>query len=169
MYMKSTLCALTLVSGLATAGLAEQLPAPSGEVLLTLSGALANETAEGVVSLDREMLENMETVEFTTSTIWMEDEVTFTGVPLSDVLDYAGAQGDEISAVALNDYKIEIPVSEIEENSPIIAYLMNGELMSRRNKWPLCICYDYDSVAKYRSEVIYSRSIWQLDRIVSNN
>lgn len=169
MYIKSTLCALSLIAGLTSAGLAEQLPAPEGDVLLTLSGTLTHETADGVVTLDREMLENMETVAFTTSTIWMEEEVTFTGVSLRDVLDYAGARGEEISAVALNDYKIEIPVSEIEENSPIIAYLMNGEPMSRRNKGPLWIVYDYDSDAKYRSEVVYSRSIWQLDRIVSTN
>lgn len=169
MSIKPTLCALSLILGLTSEGLAEQLPAPTGDVLLTLSGALTHETADGVVTLDRALLEVMETVEFTTSTIWMEGDVTFTGVPLRDVLDYAGAQGQEISAVALNDYKIEIPVSEIEEDTPIIAYLMNGEPMSRRNKGPLWIVYNYDSDAKYRSEVIYSRSIWQLDRIVSNN
>jgi hypothetical protein len=36
--------------------------------------------------------------------------------------------------------------------------------MSVRDKGPLWVIYPYDS-DDYRSEVIYSRSIWQLDRL----
>ncbi|MDP5360810.1 MAG: oxidoreductase, partial [Paracoccaceae bacterium] len=32
-------------------------------------------------------------------------------------------------------------------------------------KGPLWVVYPYDMSADYRSEVIYYRSIWQLDRI----
>ena len=39
------------------------------------------------------------------------------------------------------------------------------ETMSIRDKGPLWVVYPYDSSADYRTEVIYSRSIWQLDRI----
>ena len=42
---------------------------------------------------------------------------------------------------------------------------MNGEIMSLRDKGPLWVIYPYDQNAAYRSEVTYSRSIWQLDRI----
>ncbi len=42
---------------------------------------------------------------------------------------------------------------------------MNGETMPVRRKGPLWIVYPYDSDEAYRSEAIYSRSIWQLDRI----
>jgi len=34
-----------------------------------------------------------------------------------------------------------------------------------REKGPLWVIYPYDSDAKFRTEVIYSRSIWQLDRL----
>jgi len=37
--------------------------------------------------------------------------------------------------------------------------------MSVREKGPLWVIYPYDSDAKFRTEVIYSRSIWQLDRL----
>ncbi|RYH00603.1 oxidoreductase, partial [Salipiger sp. IMCC34102] len=37
--------------------------------------------------------------------------------------------------------------------------------MQVRDKGPLWIVYPYDDTPEYRSEVIYSRSIWQLDRI----
>ena len=156
-------CALLATAPLA----AETLPAPEGDVMITLSGALENETADGVVQMDMAQLQAMPTQEFTTSTIWVEGDLTFTGVSLKALLKHAGAMGSTIEAVALNDYKVEIPVDSLTDDAPIVAYLMNGEPMSPRDKGPLWIVYPYDSDADYRSEVIYSRSIWQLDRIVA--
>ncbi len=51
------------------------------------------------------------------------------------------------------------------EGGPIIAYLLNGEEMSIRDKGPLWVIYPFDSDADFRSEVVFSRSIWQLDRL----
>ena len=70
-----------------------------------------------------------------------------------------------LRATAINDYTVEIPVSDAVEGGPIIAYSVDGKPMSVRDKGPLWVIYPYDSGAQYRSEVIYSRSIWQLDRI----
>ena len=55
--------------------------------------------------------------------------------------------------------------SDAVEEGPIVAYEMDGKLMSRRDKGPLWLIYPYSSNAEYRTEVIYSRSIWQLDRM----
>ncbi|WP_300020091.1 molybdopterin-dependent oxidoreductase [uncultured Roseobacter sp.] len=166
---KTALFAGTVIVGLATNAIADQLPVPAGPVLLTLSGELAHETTDGTVTLDLEMLKEMAATVITTSTIWMEEEVEFTGVPLRDLLEYAGAQGSTVGAVALNDYKVDIPADEISATTPIVAYLMDGEEMSPRGKGPLWIVYPYDDSPDYRTEVIYSRSIWQLDRIVSSD
>ena len=165
----NTLSALTLIAFTATSAAADTLTAPTGDVLLRISGAIAQENVDGTLSLDLEQLKAMETREFTTSTIWMEDEVTFTGVSLRALLDQAGAEGTAINASALNDYKVEIPVSEITDEAPIVAYLMNGEEMSPRGKGPLWVVYPYDADPAYRSEVVFSRSIWQLDRIEVTN
>jgi hypothetical protein len=37
--------------------------------------------------------------------------------------------------------------------------------MTVRDKGPLWIVYPYDAKPEYRQELIYSRSIWQLDHI----
>ena len=169
MNVLTPLSALILVGLSCGSSVAETLMAPKGEVLLSISGAITQDNGDGVVSLDMSQLEAMETVEFTTSTIWMEDEVTFTGVSRSALLALAGAQGTAINAIALNDYSVEIPVDEITEEVPIVAYLMNGEEMSPRGKGPLWVVYPYDADPAYRSEVVFSRSIWQLDRIEVTN
>ena len=70
-----------------------------------------------------------------------------------------------LKATAINDYAVEIPVEDAVEGGPIIAFMRNGAPMSVRDKGPLWIVYPYDSDPAYQTEVIYSRSIWQLDRI----
>lgn len=129
------------------------------EVLLTFTNG--NE----IVEYDLEALEAMESVTFETSTIWSEGPQVFTGVSLHTFV--AELQIDEgvLLASAINDYTVEIPTSDAVTGGPIIAYLRNGSSMSVRDKGPLWVVYPYDSKAEYQSETIYSRSIWQLDRI----
>jgi len=159
------------VAALAVAALpsfADTLAAPTGPVLLTVSGDLEHTSAgaeAGTVVLDLEILKSLETRSFTTSTIWLEGDITFTGVSLRDILDYAGARGGSVSAVASNDYKVDIPLDSLEPHAPVVAYLLDGAQMSARGKGPLWLVYPYDDDAKYRTEVAYSRSIWQLNRI----
>lgn len=133
--------------------------ASPGEILLTLTGMGAP------IQIDRDRLESMPQTTFSTTTIWTEGEQTFTGVPLNVFFAEMGVSEGRVKAMAVNDYAIEIPVSDGVDGGPIIAYELNGQPMSVRNKGPLWIVYPYDSHPEYRSEVIYARSIWQLDRI----
>jgi len=128
---------------------------------IVLTVAHGGETTE----LDMPALKSMEAREFETTTIWTEGPQTFTGVPLAVLLAELGVTEGTIKATAINDYAVEIPVEDAVEGGPIIAYLLNGDPMSVRDKGPLWVVYPYDSNAAYQTEVIYSRSIWQLDRI----
>ncbi len=118
-----------------------------------------------VTEFDREELVALGAEEISTTTIWTEGIQTFTGVSLHAFLQEVGVTEGTLKATAVNDYAVEVPVEDAVEGGPIIAYLSNGEQMSLREKGPLWIVYPYDSDPKYQTEVIYSRSIWQLDRI----
>jgi hypothetical protein len=144
---------------------AEELATPTGEIVLTISGNIAQTGPDGTAQLDMEMLQALPQRSFETSTIWTEGETSFDGVPLSVLLEWIGAEGETVRATAINDYAVEIPVDSISALAPIVAYEMDGAAMSRRQKGPLWIVYPYDSDTKYQTEVIYSRSIWQLDRL----
>ena len=123
------------------------------------------ETEETARFLDLADLERMEEARFTTSTIWTEGEIEFHGVPMGALLDQMEITAGTLELIAVNDYFVEIPVDEARESAAIIAYRMNGELMSRRDKGPLWLVYPFDSDVKYQSETYYSKSIWQIDRI----
>jgi hypothetical protein len=67
--------------------------------------------------------------------------------------------------VAVNDYKVDISQSRIEDNAPIIANRMNGAPFSIRDKGPLRVVFPFDQSERYQTEEIYSLSIWQLTQL----
>ncbi|KIC50391.1 molybdopterin-dependent oxidoreductase [Tateyamaria sp. ANG-S1] len=103
--------------------------------------------------------------EFTTSTIWTDGKVRFSGVPLKALLDSVEAQGNTVKMIALNDYAVTMPFDELEEDVPLVATRMNGEHMSVRDKGPFWLVYPYDRNWRYRTETKYALSIWQLNRL----
>lgn len=86
-------------------------------------------------------------------------------MPLAALVEMLDISTDTITAQAINDYAVEIPLDEITEDAPLVAYHQNGKPMSRRDKGPLWLVYPYDSDPEYQTEIVYSRSIWQMDRL----
>jgi hypothetical protein len=156
---------LSFAVSLASVSVAQEIGTPSGDVVLTVSGNLSVTNDGEVLRLDSDMLMALPATTIETSTIWTEGLHEFTGVSLADFVAMFGVQEGDFLATAINDYTVEIPFSDAVVGGPIIAYLMDGEAMSVRDKGPLWIIYPYDSDSAYRSEVIYARSIWQLDRV----
>lgn len=134
----------------------------AGPTLLVVSGAIE---AGPEIAFDRAALEALGARTIQTTTIWTDGVTSFTGVPLSALLEAVGAQGTVLRASAINDYSVEIPAADAVPDGPIIAYLRDGSEMSLRDKGPLWIVYPYDADPSYQTEQIYARSIWQLDRI----
>jgi hypothetical protein len=132
----------------------------SDEAVLTINGAI---TAEGgALHFDMAALEALPSVTFSTATNWTDGTPSFTGVALKTLLDAAGATGTEVEAIALNNYSATIPIDSIDEDTPIIAYAIDGAPFSRRDKGPLWVVYPYDEGDAYRNELVYGRSVWQL-------
>ncbi len=144
---------------------AAEIGTPQNDPVLTVNGQIERTNEGDTAVFDMDMLKALPATSFRTSTIWTDDVHRFTGVALDDLLDAVGAQGRTINAIALNDYAVEIPAADAVDGGPIVAYEMDGAEMSVREKGPLWIVYPYDAKADYRTEMIYSRSIWQLDRM----
>lgn len=162
---RSFLHSLAVISLTALPLAASELAAPTGDVLLTVTGNVAATNVDNRAELDLDMLRSLETVRIETSTIWTEGTQVFEGVPLGVLVAELGLQGKTLRATAINDYAVDIPMTDAVEGGATVAYLLNGAPMSVRDKGPLWIIYPYDDDADFRTEVIYSRSIWQLDRI----
>jgi hypothetical protein len=157
-FVRATL-GIVLATGITSETVAE------GRALLTISGEFVINTVGDMIVYDREALTAFPSTTFETSTIWTDGIHTFTGISLQTLAVELGARDGKFLASAINDYTVEIPTTDAVEGGPIIAYLMDGKEMSVRDKGPLWVVYPYDSDSDYRTEVIYSRSIWQLDRL----
>jgi hypothetical protein len=163
--LRSIYQAMAIFAVSATPLWANELAMPKGDVILTVTGMISTTNVDESAQFDLEMLEALDKTEIETSTIWTEGTHSFEGVSLAVFAERLGIEGTTLRATAINDYAVDIPLSDAVENGPIVAYRMDGNTMSVRDKGPLWIIYPYDGNADYRSEVIYSRSIWQLDRI----
>jgi len=150
------LAGISLVTAFAISGVSA---AVAQDIILTV-------THDGQsLTFDRDALEALGTETIETSTIWTEGTHSFEGVSLARLMQEVGAQEGKLIATAVNDYSVDIPLSDAVEDGPLIAMKMDGAEMSLRDKGPLWVIYPYDANSDYRSEVVYSRSIWQLDRL----
>ena len=138
------------------------LDKPTGTVVLTVDGAISQTNNGSQAQFDMAMLEKLPQHSFSTQTPWYPSAVTFTGPLLRDVLAAVGAKGKNITAVALNDYKTEIPIDDATRHDVIVARLMNNRPMRVREKGPLFIVYPFDTKSELRSELYYNRAAWQL-------
>lgn len=138
------------------------LDAPKGKVVLSLTGNVKATNAGARADFDMDQLAALPQVSFTTRTPWFKAPVKFTGPLLRDVLAAADARGSTLTAVALNDYKVEIPADDARQHGVIVARLMDDKPMAVRDKGPLFIVYPFDDKAELKSERFYNRSAWQL-------
>jgi hypothetical protein len=134
------------------------LPKPTGRVILTVKGSMQ-------ADFDDAMLAAMPQRTLKTQTPWHEGVKAFTGPLLRDVLAAAGAQGKTIRAVALNDYKVDIPFDDARTIDVVMARLLDGKPMPVRDKGPLFIIYPFDDRPELRVPQYFSRCAWQLRTI----
>lgn len=127
---------------------------------------LVVDNGEQEKAFDLAALDALPQQQFSTSTIWTEGVITFSGPSLRSVLDAAGVESAaSIEASALNEYAVAFDVEELEQDVPIIATRMDGKTFGPRQLGPLWIVYPFDRNIAYRSDLVYARSLWQLTRI----
>jgi len=150
---------------LALAVFASSPDARAEEILLTLSNA--NVTSATPVKWTRDDLAALPQKQVQTATEWTDGRPVFEGPLARDVI--AGAKGYAekfVKAIAVNDYSVEIPLSDFEQYDVILALSMNGRELSLRDKGPIWIVYPRDSHPELHDPAFNSRWIWQLDRLV---
>ncbi len=145
---------------------AGELASPAGKPILTISGNIEVTNASDSAEFDRAMLEALGMVSFETMTPWYDEPVKFEGVRLDKLMTLVGATGDQVQAIALNDYTTEIPIEDFATHGAIIAIKRDGEYMPVRDKGPLFIVYPYDSDVALQSQTYYGRSAWQLSKLI---
>jgi hypothetical protein len=137
-----------------------------GRPLLTISGRIGVTDDGNLMRLDRASLEAFGTSSLKTKTPWYDGEQHFEGVAMRTLMQALAATGDRITAIALNDYKTEIPMSDTQEFDVLLALKREGAYMPVRDKGPLFIVYPFDSEKRLQSQTYYGRSAWQVSQLI---
>lgn len=150
----------------AARAMASALPVPSSDIILTISGKISVTNRQNTAVFDRPMLEGLGMSSFTTTTPWYDGRITFEGVPMASLMQAVGARGETVTALALNDYATEIPMSDFSRYGVLLALKRDGAYMPVRDKGPLFIIYPFDSDAALKNMRYYSRSAWQVAQLI---
>lgn len=166
-YTRRTLGSFLLASMVPlAAGAANSTASPGGKPVLTVSGRISAPNGATSVSFDMSALESLGLEGFETSTPWYNGSVRFEGVRMNQLMRTVGASGETVTAVALNDYTTELPISDFEKYDVILATKRDGSYMPIRDKGPLFIVYPYDSAPELKAQRYYSRSAWQVTKLI---
>lgn len=141
------------------------LSEPEGDIVLAVSGAIAVQNSKNGAHFDMAMLRGLPTVSLSTGTSVTDGSSSFEGFLLRDFLAGLGATGATLRASALNDYVVDIPMSDIERFDVIVAHSMDGEPLSLQDKGPLWIVYPRDTHPELQDIRYDYRWVWQLNAL----
>ena len=147
--------------------LASPLPAPTGRVLLTLTGDIAHPNVGDEAHFDRDMLEALPSRVIETHTPWHGDRGRYEGPLVRSLLAAVGAEDiEEVCIRALNDFEAQVPVSDFWRHDVILAMTRDGEPLTIREFGPLFVLYPFDDYPELLTEAIRFRSVWHVERII---
>ncbi len=116
-------------------------PPADDEVVLTIEGPTT-------VDFTDAELQQLATVEIDIVEPFIDEQQSFTGVPLADLLDEAGVPVDaRIETIALNDYRHADDVGQWVGNEALLAVFRDGELIPMDQGGPIRIVFDDSSPA----------------------
>lgn len=161
----ATAVALTFATALPATVMAGELPTPTGPVVLVVTGAIENTNADGAAHFDLAMLEALAGRETVIETPWYSGRKSFSGPLISALLEEVGASGETLRVTALNEYSADLPRTDVDDYPVILATRMDGETMSVRMKGPIFVIYPFDVAPELYNEMIFGRSVWQVDAI----
>lgn len=138
----------------------QSLEAIADDVVLTVRLLHPTGTIAATADYAMPQLEALGLAEVVTSPPWTKGKVAFQGVPLIQLTGNSGAS--EITAIALNDYSVSLPVNDIGRYGVILATRMSGKPMAIKEKGPLWIIHPLDGYPELDNQRVHARMVWQV-------
>jgi hypothetical protein len=143
----------------------DDVPPPSGKVVLVVTGGTTTNVGDEL-QLDLAQLDSLASVEYDVDDhLATGERARFSGPLVQTVLELAGAEeGAVMHTAALNDYLVDVPVSDALDLPLMLATRMDGKRMSVANYGPTRFIYPTEGYGL--DPVTYDpRWIWQLRSI----
>src|SRR5699024_3342846 len=112
--------------------------------------------------LNREQLMAIDTQVIETSTPWTEGVNRFEGPLFRRVLEAAGARGERVRVRTLNDYTVDISLSELQQYDVILALQHGGVPLGVRQLGPVFVLYPFADHPALFNQSVRHRSAWHV-------
>ncbi len=133
-----------------------------GDTYLTVTDS----SQDVVVELTEDDLLAMEQFSVHTENEFVDGLAEFTGPLARDVIALLDAlEITTLRLTAVNEYIIEVPVSDILDYDVIFAMSQNGERLSIRDKGPIWVIYPMTDNVELQDRIYNDRLIWQLVKV----
>lgn len=147
-----------------TAG--NEIPEPESELVLTVLGKIGITNSDASIVMDTPTIEAVGVVEYDVHDPFEDRSIVYSGVLMSDLLKVWQVP-DEVEMVrvtALNDYQIEIPISDFYTYPVLLALQADGDYMQPNYRGPAMLVYPMDDF-ELDPISIKRRWIWQIKTI----
>lgn len=142
------------------------IPTPQQEAILTVTGKIGVTNSNSAIRMDRATLEQVGLVEYTVTDPFEERPIRYRGVLMRDLLALwqVAADAQRVQVTALNDYKIDIPISDFHQYPVLFALQADGVYMQPDYRGPAMLVYPID---QYEFDLIAVQRnwIWQIKTI----
>lgn len=155
----------TVSSGTLKSGNA--VPVPNGKAVLTIDGNISQTNVEKTLQFDMATLESMRIIEYKVDDPFIKKNILYSGVLLSDLLQVAGADKNAttLKLWALDDYSVEMKISDANKWPVIIATKADGAYMPLDQKGPLISVFPFNDFPEIDHLTYDNQWLWALAKI----
>lgn len=142
------------------------IPAPAGEPILTVTGKIGTTNVDDTIQMDMAAIESLRLVDYTVTDPFENRTITYRGPLMSDLLALWQVADDAttLHVVALNDYAVDVPMSDLRQYPVIFAVQADGEYMPVSTRGPAMLVYPYDDF-EFEHSVYNDYWAWQIASI----
>jgi hypothetical protein len=147
----------------------DTLPAPTGDVILTVTGKIGTKNTADGIAMDRDMIESVGQVDYTVTDPFETKDYVYRGPMMSALLDLWQVSSDAttLEVVALDDYTVNVPIDDLRKYPVLFAVQQDGQYMPVSTRGPAMLVYPYNNF-DFNHVVYNDYWAWQIKSIVVN-
>ena len=143
----------------------DAIPAPTGPVIVTVTGKIGTTNQDKAIVMDRATIESVGQVEYKVTDPFENKPFVYRGVLVSDLLGLWKVADDakSLKFTALDDYQINVSLTEIRKYPVLFALQRDGQDLPA-TRAPAMLVYPYDNFT-FDQKIYNNYWAWQIKTI----
>ena len=144
----------------------DKIPAPTGDVILTVTGKIGTTNTDSAIKMDLATIESVGLVDYKVLDPFQKKDTVFRGPLMGNLLDLWQVAKDatKLHVVALNDYVVDVPLSEVRKYPVVFALQQDGQYMPVSTRGPAMLVFPYNDF-QFDQTVFNDYWAWQIKTI----